>query len=91
MTTANGGGNPDNSKKNEITLTLSKKCLVPALAIGLFILSFIGAAYTTGNSVHGEPTLWDLWRGLMVLASFVGGIILTIWSIAIIFDLETRR
>jgi len=86
MTTANGGSNkPD--EKNEITLTLSKRCLIPIFAIGLFALSFIIAAYTTGNSTHNEPTLWDFWRGLTVLASFLGGSLFTVWSIFIIFDL----
>ena len=87
MTTTNGS--PNNSEKsNEITLTLSKKCLIPIFAVGFLALSFLVAALTTGTGLEkGPPSLWDVWRFFMMAGSFVVGSFFTIWSIIIIFDL----
>ena len=77
-----------------ITITIDKFYLLPAMAIGCFILSII-IAHTTGNcdpSNKTDPcfTILNVWRFITTVLSLVGTLAFTIATFAILFDTTGR-
>ncbi len=77
-----------------ITITIDKFYLLPAMAIGCFILSII-MAHTTGNcDPSGKAdacfTILNVWRLITTSLSLVGTVIFTIATFVILFDTTGR-
>jgi len=80
-----------------ITITIDKFYLLPAMAIGCFILSII-MAHTTGNcdfsnNARGPDacfTILNTWRLIATMLSLIGTFAFTLATFMVLFD-RTRR
>ncbi len=77
-----------------ITITIDKFYLLPAMAIGCFILSII-MAHTTGNcDLSGKAdacfTILNVWRFITTGLSLIGTFVFTIVTFVVLFDRTGR-
>ncbi len=77
-----------------ITITIDKFYLLPAMAIGCFILSII-MAHTTGDCYDSNKpdacfTILNTWRFIATILSLIGTFAFTIATFMVLFDSPRR-